>query len=163
MTFFKKNENIDFLTKESRIQKLTALQQKFNQKVKDPSLTTEGHFLHNLGDILMIAFLALISRVTSYRGFEAYAKDSENWLKKFLFLAKGIPDADTIRRCLERISHIELSNCLREWLGINNLSAKKVAVYGKTILVRGNDQHKSYHLLTVFETENHTSLAEVII
>ena len=66
---------------------------------------------HSLVDILMIVFFGLLCGYKSIESIHLYAELSINVLKKYLLLANGIPNADTILRVLARIDTEQLGVC----------------------------------------------------
>lgn len=61
----------------------------------------------------------------------------------------------------ERVDPQELSEVLRDWLGNWRKEGKIVRVDGKTIRGSGNSQHKAYHVVSAFVSENHITLGEL--
>ncbi len=61
----------------------------------------------------------------------------------------------------ERVDPKELSEVLRDWLGNWRKEGKIVRVDGKTIRGSGNSQHKAYHVVSAFVSENHITLGEL--
>ena len=53
----------------------------------------EKSVLYPLHEVLIIMLLANICGATSYAKIEMFGKSKEEWLKKFLKLENGIPDA----------------------------------------------------------------------
>lgn len=52
-----------------------------------------------------------------FTDMENFGQERESWLRSFLELPNGIPDADTFRRVFERVDPRELSEVLWDWLG----------------------------------------------
>lgn len=67
---------------------------------------------HKLEDILFISLCALIANGEDIPDMVTFGKEKENWLKKYIDLANGIPSIDTFSRALEAINPKELSSCL---------------------------------------------------
>ena len=53
--------------------------------------------LHQLGDILTIAILAVLAGGNGWEDIEVYGLSQQTWLSTFLALPNGIPSADTFR------------------------------------------------------------------
>ena len=87
----------------------------------------------------------------------------EDWLRTFLELPNGIPDADTFRRVFERLDPQELSKCLVDWLECALPGRSVVAIDGKTMRGSGNEQHKAYHVVSAFVAESHLTLGEIAV
>jgi len=52
---------------------------------------------HELGDIIIIALLAVLSNADEWLQIEIFGKSHEKWLRRFLHLEHGIPCDDTFR------------------------------------------------------------------
>ena len=120
-----------------------------------------GHRLHKLVDILVIGFLTAICGGKDFTDMEDFGIERRAWLKTFLELPNGIPDSDTFRRAFERIDPQELSNCLRDWLGVHSGQGDIVSIDGKTIRGSKSSAHKAYHVVSAFVSENRLTLGEV--
>lgn len=141
---------------------LEILNQAF-QTLVDPRRTSHGHILHHLSTIVMIAFLAILCGTTSYVGMQTFAICRKEWLGKFLNIDNGIPDSDTIRRCLERLDPLNLAKCLYTWLGVFGLDVNMIHLDGKTIKGSGNYLTKATHVLSAFSSDFGVTLAEMTV
>ncbi len=65
---------------------------------------------HQLGDIIMIVFFAVLGNANEWGEIESFAKKKEKWLRKYLELPYGIPTDDTLRLV---ISNIDTSHFFR--------------------------------------------------
>lgn len=61
-----------------------------------------GNLRHKLVNILVIALLSIICNGENFTDMENFGKEREKFLRRFLELPNGIPNADTFRRILER-------------------------------------------------------------
>ena len=69
---------------------------------------------HKMEDIVMIAFLALMSNANEWTEIYNFAVHHKDWLKSFLELKNGIPSHDTIQRVISILNPQELyNNCLK--------------------------------------------------
>lgn len=59
--------------------------------------------MYPLHEVLIIMLLAVICGATSYAKVEMFGKSKKEWLKKFLKLEYGIPDACTFRNVIKEI------------------------------------------------------------
>ena len=57
----------------------------------------QAYVRHELGDIIMIVLLAVLSDADEWLEIEAFGKAHERWLRTFLRLEHGIPCDDTFR------------------------------------------------------------------
>ena len=74
---------------------------------------------HLMSDIIMITFFAIISKANEWIEIEAFAKNEEKWLKKYLELPNGIPSHDTIQKVISVLdSSMLYKNCLKYFIQI---------------------------------------------
>ncbi len=117
-----------------------------------------GNLRHKLVDIVFIGLVSIICGGTDFEHMEDTGYGKQEWLKQYLELPNGIPDSDTFRRTFERIDPKELSVILQE---ITDVVGKTVAIDGKTICGSGNEQHKAYHVVSAWVTENQITLGQL--
>ena len=129
--------------------------------VEDPRRTDRGHVLHKLEDILIIGLCTIVCNGRDFEDMEEFGTAREAWLRAFLELPNGIPDADTFRRIFERIEPHALSGCLYDWLANNRQEGGVISVDGKTICGSKNADHKAYHVVSAFVAENQITLGEL--
>ena len=131
------------------------------KNVNEPRRTAYGNIRHKLEDIIIIGLCTIISGGEDFSDMEAFGKEREDLLKKFLELPNGIPDSDTFRRLFERINPQELSLCLKNWIAAEREQRAVIAVDGKTIKGSSNREHKAYHVVSAFVAENQITLGEI--
>ncbi len=117
-----------------------------------------GNLRHKLVDIIFIGLVSIICGGTDFEHMEDTGYGKLEWFKQYLELPNGIPDSDTFRRTFERIDPKELSSILQE---ITDIAGKTVAIDGKTIRGSGNGQHKAYHVVSAWVTENQITLGQL--
>lgn len=132
------------------------------EQMKDPRRTGRGHILHKLEDIIIIGLCTLLCNGEDFTDMEEFGKQREEWLRTFLELPHGIPDSDTFRRVFERLDPKALADCLYDWLGRHWEPGTVVAIDGKTICGSKSKQHKAYHVVSAFATENQLVLGELV-
>ena len=71
-----------------------------------------GNIRHELADILVIGLCTIVRKGKDFTDMEDFGRDSEEWLRGFLELPKGIPDSDTFRRVFKRVNPAGLSEAL---------------------------------------------------
>ena len=120
-----------------------------------------GHLRHKLVDILAVGFLTIVCNGEDFTDMEHFGIDRRPWLETFLELPNGIPDSDTFRRVFERVNPEDLANCLRDWLDIHREKRDVVSVDGKTIRGSKSSEHKAYHVVSAFVSENRITLGEI--
>lgn len=76
-------------------------------------------------EIILIAFLAILSNASSWPEVEDFGHKKEKWLRKFLKLEKGIPSHDTFRRVFALIDPVQMEITTVNFLMENMKSIKK--------------------------------------
>ena len=132
-------------------------------RMPEPRRTSKGNIRHKLVDIIVIALCAIICCCDSFDAMEYFGHEREEYLREFLELPNGIPDADTFRRVFERLDAKELALCLNEWLGTEHQKRCTIAIDGKTIRGSENEKHKAFHVVSAFVAENQLTLGEVTV
>lgn len=80
---------------------------------KQDDTRMQGKVKHLMSDIIMITFLAILSRCDRWDEIAMFAKTKEEWLKEFLELPNGIPSHDTIQRVISLLNSETLySSCI---------------------------------------------------
>ena len=69
-----------------------------------------------LYEVLFSRLTAVICGATSYAKVEMFGKSKEKWLKKYLKLENGIPDACTFRNVIRSIDTQRLHTEFMEWM-----------------------------------------------
>ena len=72
--------------------------------------------MYPLHEVLIIMLLAVICGATSYAKVEMFGKSKEEWLKTFLKLENGIPDACTFRNVIKSIDTKKIHELYCEWM-----------------------------------------------
>lgn len=109
----------------------------------------------------MIGLCSTLSAGVDYVDMEDFGNDRIEWLKGFLELPNGIPDSDTFRRVFERVSPMELKECLTSWLDTQRDGRRLVNVDGKTIRGSTSDKHGAYHVVSAWVEDTRLTLGEV--
>ena len=68
---------------------------------------------------------AVICGATSYTKVEMFGKSKKQWLKKYIKLENGIPDACTFRNVIKAINTQQLHTVFVEWM--QNVTEKTLA------------------------------------
>lgn len=131
--------------------------------VHDSRRTAYGHIRHRLEDIVIIGLCVAICGGEDFSDMETFGREREKWLRQFLELPNGIPDADTFRRVFERLDPQELGGCLRRWLDVERGARGVVAVDGKTIRGSASSAHGAYHVVSAFAEESQLVLGELCV
>lgn len=114
----------------------------------------EKSVMHSLHEVLIIMLLAIICGATSYAKIEMFGKSKEEWLKKFLKLENGIPDACTFRNIVKEIDTAQLHTIFCEWMkGIASDLCGVIAIDGKEARATKDKNKKSLHVVSAFSYE----------
>lgn len=116
----------------------------------DARRTAYGHIRHKLEDIVVIGLCVAICGGEDFADMKTFGRERERWLRGFLELPDGIPDADTFRRVFERLDPQEQGRCLRRWLDVERGARGVVAVDGKTVRGSANARHGACHVVSAF-------------
>lgn len=110
------------------------------KKVEDTRI--EKMTQYPLCEIVIIAFLAILSGAADWEDLQIFGNSKKKWLKKFLKLENGIPSHDTFRRVFSLIKPEQLQEAtvfflmenmerIRKSLKIENGSKRLICVDGK--------------------------------
>ena len=89
-----------------------------------------------------------------YVKVELFGKSKEEWLKKYIKLENGVPDACTFRNVIKSIDTQQLHKVFIEWMGnvVEHL-AGVVAVDGKQARRTKDRKKKPLHVVSAFSAE----------
>jgi predicted transposase YbfD/YdcC len=141
---------------------LTRMFDDIDEQVDDPRADNARHFLC---DILILAFLGVMSGCDDYPGIVEFARDRKAWLKTLLPLPHGIPSVSTFRRVFAAIKPAVLIGLLQRWSGelAGTLAGKQVVLDGKAVR-RSFDhawkENSHLHLVTAWCVEENLVLAQ---
>jgi predicted transposase YbfD/YdcC len=138
-------------------------------KIEDPRRKTKNK-KYPLIEVIVIAFLAVMSGADGWESIERYGVMRKKWLGKFLTLAEGIPKHDVYRRVFGAIRSELLESCFMNWVRDikQNIKKEVIAIDGKT--VRGmatqsrfkvGTEVKAIHLVSAWATENELVFGQV--
>ena len=107
-----------------------------------------------LHEVLFIFLAAVICGATSYVKVEMFGKSKEKWLKKYIKLENGIPDACTFRNVVKAIDTRQLHTVFIEWMkdAVESISGV-VAVDGKQARRTKGAKKRALHVVSAFSTE----------
>jgi predicted transposase YbfD/YdcC len=111
---------------------LTRMFDDIDETVDDPRADNARHYLC---DILILAFLGVMSGADDYPGIVEFSRDRRDWLKTFLRLPHDIPSVSTFRRVFGAVRPSVLTGLLQRWSGelAGTLKGKQVVLDGKTL------------------------------
>ena len=110
--------------------------------------------MYPLHEVLFIVLCAVICGATSYAKIEMFGKSKEAWLKKYISLEYGIPDACTFRNVVKGIDTQQLHTVFVEWMKsvVENVSGV-VAIDGKQARRTKDTKKKPLHVVSAFSHE----------
>lgn len=107
-----------------------------------------------LHEVLFIMLTAVICGATSYAKVELFGKSKERWLKKYLRLENGVPDACTFRNIIKAINIQQLHTVFVEWMkDVAETITGVVAVDGKQARRTKDETKKPLHVISAFSAE----------
>jgi len=141
---------------------LTRMFDDIDEQIDDPRADNARHFLC---DILIVAFLGVMSGCDDYPGIVEFARDRESFLKTFLRLPHGIPSVSTFRRVFTRVKPSVLIGLLQRWSGelTGTLAGKQIVLDGKALrrsFDHAWDKTSPLHLVTAWCVEENLVLAQ---
>jgi predicted transposase YbfD/YdcC len=122
-----------------------------------------GNYRHKLVDILVVAFCAIICGAQTYDDLEKFGECKHTWLSVFLDLPHGIPSADTFQRIFELIDPQIVAKKLRKILKSDEIIGKVIAFDGKSMRGSKNSEHRAFHVLSAFLTDDQIVIGEEIV
>ena len=137
--------------------------------IEDPRRETKNK-KYPLIEVIVIAFLAVMSGADGWESIERYGVMRKKWLVKFLVLKEGIPKHDVYRRVLCAIKSELLESCFMNWVRDikQDIRREVIAIDGKTIRGMATRSHfkagteaKSIHIVSAWATENQLVFAQV--
>ena len=107
-----------------------------------------------LHEVLFIMLAAVICGATSYVKVELFARSKETWLRKYLELKNGIPDACTFRNVIKAIDTQQLHTVFVEWMkSAKEAVTSVVAIDGKQARRTKDAKKPPLHLVSAFSAE----------
>ena len=115
-----------------------------------------------LHEVLFILLTAVICGATSYAKVEMFGREREEWLKKYLKLEHGIPDAGTFRYVLVKFDPEQLHTVFADWMrGAVEKIKGVVAIDGKQARRTGDSEHRPLHVVSAFASEARLVLGQI--
>lgn len=114
----------------------------------------ENSVIYPLHEVLFIMLVAIICGATSYSKIELFGKNRKEWFAKHLRLENGIPDANTFRYVLMKITPLKTHELFAEWMK-SVLPAVKgvVAIDGKQARRTVDSEKRPLHVVSAFAHE----------
>lgn len=133
-------------------------------KVPDPRVV--GRTEHKLFDILFISVAACIAHCDDWQMVALWAKEREDWLRRYCELPAGIPSHDTFSRVLAHVDPDALRMAFIGWMGeIQEITqGDVVAMDGKTLrrsFDRSGDGKGAIHMVSAWLSKNRMVLGQL--
>ena len=114
---------------------------------------------HKMSDIIGIVLFAMLANANEWEEIAGFAKEHENFLRKYLTLENGIPSHDTIRRVYGMINPEILQQIQNKWNELLNndegAKLKKIInIDGKTMRDSGRGDEKPHHVVSAWSKED---------
>ena len=118
---------------------------------------------HKLIDVLFIVVTAVICRCDEWHEIELWAREREDWLRKYLDLPNGIPSQYTLERVCDVIDPKQFAQCFTEWMrDVTEMSKGTiVAIDGKTARGTAEKGKKPIHLVNAWCSSNKMIIGQV--
>jgi predicted transposase YbfD/YdcC len=120
---------------------------------------------HLLIDILVIAICAVICGADSWEEMAEFGRAKQEWFRRFLALANGIPSPDTFARVFARLRPAVFQRCFLQWIqSVTQLTEGQiVSIDGKTLR---RSHHRAagkaaIHMVSAWASANRLVLGQV--
>jgi len=107
-----------------------------------------------LYEVLFIMLTAVICGATSYAKLEIFGKSAEKWLKKYIKLENGVPDACTFRNVIKAVDTQQVHTAFVKWMRsiVENVTGV-VAIDGKRARRTKDGKKSPLHVVSAFSAE----------
>jgi predicted transposase YbfD/YdcC len=124
-----------------------------------------GNTRHHFGEILFMAFAALLCGVRSYELMEEFCELKESWLRKWLKLPNGIPCANTFSRVFQAIEPADFARCIAAHLDALGfaVTAGQIAIDGKALRGSRSGELSHVHAVSAWACEAGITLAQAFV
>jgi predicted transposase YbfD/YdcC len=131
--------------------------------IQDPR--NGGNTRHHFGEILFIAFAAVLCGVRTYELMEGFAELREDWLRKWLKLPNGIPCYNTFSRVFQAIEPGAFAACIAEHLGRLGFEMQggQIAIDGKALRGSRSGETTHLHAVSAWACEAGITLAQAFV
>jgi len=112
----------------------------------------KGKVAHDLVELLVVAVNAVLVGADTFVEIELWAKEKQDWLRRYLRLVHGIPSHDTFGRLFGLIDPSQFESAFRQWVSgvIPALDTEIVVIDGKTSHRSGGVDAIALHLVSAF-------------
>lgn len=114
---------------------------------------------HKLKDILVIVLFATLANADDWVEMEMFAKEYEDYLRKYIGLENGIPSHDTLNRVMGLLSPEVLQQLYGKWQELLNRNEgealkKIICIDGKTMRSNKRKEGKASHIVSAWSRED---------
>lgn len=133
------------------------------QELVDPR--DGGHTKHYFGEIIFIAFTAIVCGMKSYELIEEFGDSNENWFRTWLELPHGIPSYNTFSRVIEAVDPLLFSACIAGHINLtmNETPTGQIAIDGKAIRGSASDGKSHLHAVSAWACEEGLTLGQTFV
>lgn len=114
---------------------------------------------HKLKDILVIVLFATLANADDWVEMEMFAKEYQDYLRKYIKLENGIPSHDTLNRVMGLLSPEILQQLYGKWQELLNRNGgqalkKIICIDGKTMRSNKRKEGKPSHIVSAWSRED---------
>ena len=118
--------------------------------------------MYPLKEVLFIMMVAVICGAKSYDMVEIFGNSNKDWLKQYLKLEYGIPDACTFRNIIKCVATEQLHEVFVEWMkSVVSAIHGVVAFDGKQARRTKDEASKPLHVVSAFASEYRLVLGQL--
>ena len=115
-----------------------------------------------LHEVLFMLLTAILCGATSYRKVELFARHREEWLRKYLRLENGIPDACTFRYIIMKLDPVQLHTVFVGWMkDVVKHTEGVIAIDGKQARRTKDEVKRPLHVVSAFASEARLVLGQL--
>ena len=117
---------------------------------------------HSLEDIIVIIICAVVSGAENIAEIGLYAKCKEEWLRRILKLAHGIPSVDTIERFVRYMNPKEFKRSFLHWVrnAARVSNGEIIPIDGKALRGSKGSGEKAIYMVSAWARKNGVVLAQ---
>ena len=134
------------------------------ENLTDPRHPT-GNLRHHFGEIIFMAFVAIVCGINSYEMIEEFCNIRKKWFQKHLSLPNGIPRYITFSRIFESLNPNDFNACIIAQLqaaGIDTKS-KQIAIDGKVMRGSRDENNKHINCVSAWACDQGLTLAQAFV
>lgn len=114
---------------------------------------------HKLKNILVIVLFAMLANADDWVEMEMFAKEYQDYLRKYIRLKNGIPSHDTLNRVMGLLSPEALRQLYGRWQEILNRNEgetprKLICIDGKMMRSNKRKEGKKSHIVSAWNRED---------